>query len=319
MSPASGDPPAARREHRPCVVPWGVRGSIPSPGPGTAGVGGNTSCVEIGLSAGRRLVFDAGTGIRALGKAMVAEGRSSRIDLFLTHFHKDHIQGLPFFAPLYDAGTRIQLHGLPQAGRGIESLVREQMSPIYFPIPFSMVAAELGFRHVDSGPWDEAGLEVAAFPARHPASTCGYRVRTDDLTVVYMPDNELIGGAYPVDGTDWYDRLIEFIGDADLLLHDAMFTDAEYPARTGWGHSTWNQAVRLATDAGVARLVLFHHAPDRTDSEIEELMVELRPRLDREGSPPRVEIAREGQAIELEAGRESMCPPEADASAPDAP
>jgi phosphoribosyl 1,2-cyclic phosphodiesterase len=289
---ASSVPDAALR-----ATCWGTRGSIPSPGPATAKLGGNTPCLEVLRPDGRRHVFDAGTGIRILGKRLAGAGTPLELDLFLTHFHWDHIQGLPFFAPIHDAGTSIRIHGARQEGQDIETLLRRQMSPVHFPVPYEALAAELRFEHLSGRAWQGHGAEVAAYRVRHPADTYGYRIRVGNTAVAYIPDNELVGGHYAVDGPDWYPGLLDFLDGVDLLFHDAMFTEDEYPGVEGWGHSTFRQAVRLAEDAGVRRLSFFHHAPDRADDDLLRMVEGIRDDLARRGSRLEISAAAEGETV----------------------
>ncbi len=279
------------------ITCWGTRGSIPSPGPATARFGGNTPCVEVRTADDRCFIFDAGTGIRLLGRRLEAAGGPTEADLFLTHFHWDHIQGVPFFGPLYRPETRIRIHGPRQGDLDIETLFRGQMGPVYFPVPFEALSANLEFIHLEGEPWVDGNVEVSAIRLRHPAHTCGYRIRSGKASAAYVPDNELVGGSYEVDGGAWYQELVEFLGGVDVLFHDAMYTDEEYAAVEGWGHSTFNQAIRLAEDAGVRRLYVFHHAPERSDAELLDLLQQLRDGLAGRGSPLKLGIAAEGEEL----------------------
>ncbi len=279
---------------------WGTRGSMPSPGMATAGFGGNTSCLEV-IAGERRFIFDAGSGIRPLGDHLLAHtSEPIRAELFLTHFHWDHIQGLPFFGPLYNATTRLRVHGARQADIDIRTLIAGQMGPIYFPVPFERISAHMEFEHLSGKAWLEPGVEVAALRVRHPANTYGYRISAGGVSLAFIPDNELVGGQYALPARKAYDDLVRFLGDVDVLYHDAMFSDAEYPHREGWGHSTFSQAVKLAEDAGVRRLYLFHHAPERTDAELSRILDELRDDIARRGSTLEVGVAAEGEDILLE-------------------
>ncbi|MFW6079311.1 MAG: MBL fold metallo-hydrolase [Gemmatimonadota bacterium] len=283
---------------------WGTRGSIPSPGPDTARYGGNTACLEVRNAAGRCFILDGGTGIRALGDRLKRTDGSVHVDLFFTHFHWDHIQGIPFFAPLYDPGATIRIHGPRQDDAEIEKLFARQLESVFFPIPYDALAARLEFSHLGDGPWRADDVEIEAMRVRHPSTTVGYRVRVGDAVLAYVPDNELVGGSYPVD-PDWYDRFLAFLDGVDLLFHDAMLTEAELPAREGWGHSTFRQTIRLARDAGVRRLRCFHHAPDRTDDELTRIVEMLREEADSVagggGAGPQIGIATEGETLEVEA------------------
>lgn len=281
------------------VTCWGTRGSIPAPGGETVRFGGNTSCVEVRVR-GRRLVLDAGTGIRALGRHLARQG-SVDLDIFLTHFHSDHIQGFPFFAPLHQGGTVLRIHGALPSGDAVRAALMQSLHPPYFPVPPGDLAARLLITSLQEVPWQDDAIDIATLPVRHPGGAVGYRVRCGGASLAYVPDNELEGGDYAF-GADWADRLVEFLADVDLLIHDAMFTDAEYPGRTGWGHSTFAQAVRLAEAAGVARLLLFHHAPDRSDDELARILDAIRAELAGRGVRLRVDAAMEGSTIDLPIG-----------------
>jgi phosphoribosyl 1,2-cyclic phosphodiesterase len=288
-----------RRNTLPVVRSWGARGSIPSPGAHTADFGGNTSCVEIAIGD-RSLIFDAGTGIRALGQKLLAGPPDTEIraHIFLTHFHWDHIQGFPFFAPLYHPRTHLTILGPEQEGVDIQSLFAGQMGPIYFPVPFHQVAARTSFTHLPEGTWEEDGIRVTSLRMRHPSVTFGYRLEAQGRRICYIPDNELEGGSYPT-GPEWRRQLLRFVAGADLLLHDAMFTEDEYLNRSGWGHSTYRQALNLATEGGVKRLAFFHHDPDRGDDELDRIVTHHRRELQEKGISLHLEAAREGSEIRL--------------------
>jgi phosphoribosyl 1,2-cyclic phosphodiesterase len=273
---------------------------VPVPGPPTLRYGGNTPCVEVRLAGGRSLVFDAGTGIRLLGRSLSFSGPGRErepLHIFLTHFHWDHIHGLPFFRPLADPRNRVVVHGFPQGRRGVEDLLRSQMDPVFFPVTYRRLPASMDCHDLDGKPWVGAGVEVASLRVRHPGQTVGYRISTDQGTVAYIPDNELGGG--PGRSSQVlrrrYEVLLRFLEGVDLLIHDAMFTDLEYPARRGWGHSSVGQAVQLAEDASVGTLALFHHAPGRTDREMDGILESVSRELEERGSPLRVDGAREGE------------------------
>lgn len=269
---------------------WGVRGSIPVPGPATVRYGGNTSCLEV-RAGGRRYVFDAGTGIRALGRQL-APGEPLEAELFLSHFHLDHVQGFPFCAPLYDPDSRVRVHGPPQDGASAASVMAGIMAPAYFPVPLGALSKGVAFVDVDEAPWTDGTAEVTALRVSHPGFTCGYRLRSEGASVAYLPDNEL-GAADDA----LYRRIVQLVAGADLLVHDAMCLDAEYARYRGWGHSRVSDAVRLAENAGVRQLLLFHHAPERSDDALDGIVDEVRRGLAERGSTLTVAAATEGATI----------------------
>ncbi|HEU0015091.1 MAG TPA: MBL fold metallo-hydrolase [Longimicrobium sp.] len=274
---------------------WGTRGSIPVPGPNTVRYGGNTPCLEV-QADGRRYVFDAGTGIRALSRRLAPEG-PIEAELFLTHFHWDHVQGFPFCSQLYDPDTRVRVHGPPQDGASVASVLAGIMAPSYFPVPLQALAAGVEFSDVDGAPWTDGTVEVAALRVCHPGFTCGYRLTAGGASLAYVPDNEL-GAA---DGA-LYRRMVELAAGVDLLVHDAMWRDDEYPRFRGWGHGSVSDAVRLAEDAGARRLLLFHYAPERSDDELDDVVREVRRGLAERGSSLWVDAAAEGEAIPVATG-----------------
>lgn len=271
----------------------GTRGSIPSPGPRTARYGGNTSCVELRVGD-TLLVLDAGTGIRSLGRELASAGGGIDATVLLTHFHWDHIQGLPFFSPLHDPSSRLEIVAPADRDEYVEERLSRQMEPIFFPVPFHGIRADCRFTAWREGPLEREGVRIDVLPLRHPSRTVGYRIETPAGSVCYLPDNELVGGAYDVPG-DWRDRLEAFVADADVLVHDAMYEEAEYGRYEGWGHSTVEQAVALARAAGVARLIGFHHAPDRDDAELDALAARTR----QEAPDVEFVFAAEGATIHL--------------------
>lgn len=276
---------------------WGTRGSLPSPGHHTVRFGGNTSCLEV-RADDRVMIFDAGSGIRHLGERLVAQGEVAA-ELFLSHFHWDHIQGLPFFRPLYTPETRMRVHGARQGSSDVQALIAGQMGPIYFPVPFEALSARMDFRDLDASTVAVGNAEVTPHRVRHPMNTYGFRVRNGDSSIAYIPDNELVGGHYDMPH-GWYESLCSFLEGVDVLIHDAMFTDEEYHRFNGWGHSTFTDAVRLAEDAGVRRLLLFHHSPERTDTQLDNIVESLQNDLARRNSELELGVAAEGEDILLE-------------------
>jgi phosphoribosyl 1,2-cyclic phosphodiesterase len=270
---------------------WGVRGSIAVPGPGTAGIGGNTSCVEV-RCGDAILILDAGTGIRGLGDLLLREGASS-VDLLLSHLHWDHIQGLPFFAPAWVPGKRIAIHGAPSTSTpwvSLEQSIRQQMMPPHFPVSLADMRGAIAFDEVVPGVSASlaSGPSIRAARLGHPGGVLGWRIEHEGRSVVYATDTE-----HPASGVD--PQLVLLARDADVLIYDAMYTEAEYAAsRVGWGHSTWEAGVAVAEAAGVSQLVLFHHDPMRDDDAVEA--IERAASARRQGTI----AAREGIRIVLE-------------------
>lgn len=268
---------------------WGVRGSIAAAGASTVQVGGNTTCVEV-RCGDVRLVFDAGTGIRLLGRQMMSE-LPLRVHLLFTHTHWDHIQGLPFFAPAFVPGGRIDLYGAPRPGPTLRQVLATQMTQPFFPITLEAFGAELRFHEVrERRPLHIEDVTVTAAALNHPDGVVAYRVDWRGASVVFATDTEHYSVVDP--------RLARLARGADVLIHDAQYTAEEYAGhvgmpRLGWGHSTVEAAVAQARASGVGRLVLFHHDPDRDDAGVAAL--EARARA---GFAESV-AAREGMVIEL--------------------
>jgi phosphoribosyl 1,2-cyclic phosphodiesterase len=279
---------------------WGTRGSIPTPGRETVRYGGNTPCVEVRTADGWLIILDAGTGIRELGRALVARGDGEPIvgDIFLTHAHWDHIQGIPFFAPLFGKGNHFTIWGSRSLQTSLDQVVRGQMSPVVFPVSFEELQARVDFQELAEERRAGNGYAVSAIAVRHPGGALGYRFTTgnaDGRALVYVSDNELSQEARYDDAPGWRGKLVEFVRGASILVHDSMYTAGEYSTFVGWGHSTQDQAVELALDADVERLVLFHHRPERSDDEVDRCVERCR-----------ALVARRGRALEVVAAAEGM-------------
>lgn len=282
---------------------WGTRGSIPSPGPLTVRYGGNTPCVEVRTADGWLIILDAGTGIRELGRSLIerANGSAIRGDIFLTHAHWDHIQGIPFFAPIFQHGNHFNIWGSKTLETNIDKVVRDQMSPVVFPVTFEELDATIDFLTLADGERREGtGYAVTAFEVRHPGGALGYRFTAAGSPkggLLYVSDNELgITDKYGPPG-DWRERLVEFARDATVLIHDTTYTTEEYDHHRGWGHSTYRDGVELALDAGVATLVLFHHDPRRTDDDVDRRLDECRALVQERGGSLKVVAAAEGLTL----------------------
>ncbi|MBI4611491.1 MAG: MBL fold metallo-hydrolase [Candidatus Rokubacteria bacterium] len=254
------------------VTLWGTRGSLASPGPDTARYGGNTSCVAVLGPAGTVLILDAGTGIRRLGTTLPRPLR--RVDLLLTHLHMDHIQGLGFFAPLYEPETEIHIWGPASPTLDLRTRLTRYLSPPLFPVRLRDVPASLLLHEVASTGFEVGEFRITADLVCHPGPTVGYRIEASGAALAYLPDHEPALGArkFPA-GRDWTSGCALAAG-ADLLLHDAQYSRDEYSDRIGWGHSSPQQALEFAALAGVAHLVPFHHDPAHSDEDLDRMLGE---------------------------------------------
>jgi len=278
------------------VTIWGCRGSLASPGPETVRFGGQTSCVTVHLSDGSLLILDAGTGIRRLGMAL-GHDHPERIDIFITHLHTDHIEGLRFFDPIWDPSVELNVWGPPSPIRELRSRIAPYFAPPFFPVHLRNIPSHPEFRDTPTTTWRIGSAAVTAQLVKHPGPTVGYRVEENGAALAYLPDHEpALGSNLSTVEAEWISGFALAEGAA-VLLHDAQYTQAEYDERLGWGHSSTEDVVTFARRAGARRLVLFHHDPLHTDEQLERILAranELGPVGDGE-----VELAREGMAFEL--------------------
>lgn len=269
---------------------WGVRGSIPCPGTETVRYGGNTSCVEMRINQ-ERLIFDGGTGLRLLGESLLSEMPVNG-HLFFTHSHWDHIQGFPFFAPAFIPGNQFYIYGLPAPnGATIKQRLHDQMLHPNFPVPLQIMQANLEFFDIEAGEIIKIGnITVETGKLNHPGEALGYRVSYKNLTAVYITDTE----HFP----DHLDENVVYLArNADILIIDTTYTDQEYNdpkfSKVGWGHSTWQEGVKVAQAANVKTLVLFHHDPSHNDVFLDQIAQEIKEVF------PRGILAKEGLVIDL--------------------
>jgi len=272
---------------------YGTRGSIPICGPGFLEFGGNTTCLQVRIPHSNRvIIIDAGTGIRQLGKDLKElELRDKTIDIFFTHFHWDHIQGLPFFAPAYTPGLQINITALGK-GRKISNLkdiFDTQMQQVYFPVPLVKMGASFGFQNYDEENkrlrnGKETNIIVKAIRHNHPGGAYSYRIEVDDRVLVFSTDIEHADGIDP--------NIVDFCQGADVLIHDAQYTHDELKKKKGWGHSSYDQAIQVAESARIDRLIATHHDPDHDDAFLSEMERRYRKRF------KGMLFAREGMVID---------------------
>ena len=274
---------------------WGTRGSIPSPGPHTLEFGGNTTCVEILLDSGRRIVIDAGTGIRILGNHLKTSVVCVRLHLLLTHNHWDHLLGLPFFDPIYREDTEILIDGWPLAFQALTRVFDDHMGDGFFPVAFDQLKARISFiNRLARGPLVLDDVQIDAIPVNHPQGCLGFRLREGNQTLVFITDNEL-----GQEGGKPMGDFARFAQDCDLLIHDAQYLPEEISEHRGWGHSTDEEAVHLAIEARAKQLVLTHHDPSRTDKEVKRIVNQARKLVSGKRFPQKIEAAREGASYHL--------------------
>jgi phosphoribosyl 1,2-cyclic phosphodiesterase len=243
---------------------------MPTPGPSTVRYGGNTSCVEVSLDNGTLLVLDAGSGIRALGVDLLRRG-VRKVHLLLTHLHLDHLEGLRFFAPLFDPKMKLEIWGPRSPVCSLEERILRSFSPPLFPIDLRTVPAEISFHDVPERPWTIDGAQLSADLIAHPGPTLGFRVESGTSSLAYLPDHEpALGGPIAQTSRDWISGS-SLAENADVLLHDAQYSNEEYGDKIGWGHSSIGDAIAFARASGAGRLLLFHHDPSHSDDALERM------------------------------------------------
>ena len=254
------------------VTLWGTRGSVAAPGPDTARYGGNTSCVEVCGDDGTLLVLDAGTGIRRLGASISPDVK--RVDILLTHLHMDHIQGLGFFAPLRNPNNEVHIWGPASALLGLRVRLTRYMSPPLFPVHLRDLPCKLMLHEVPCGDEQIGELKISSMLVCHPDPTVGYRIESPSGVVTYLPDHEPALGARPFPMSSEWTSGYKLAEGADLLIHDAQYTDEEYRERVGWGHSSMTQTFQFANLSEAKHLVPFHHDPGHDDDFLDRLITE---------------------------------------------
>ena len=289
---------------------WGTRGSIATPGPKTNHFGGNTSCIELTTPAGECIVLDCGTGARMLGNHLLAKtGASVSATILLTHTHWDHIQGFPFFAPLFVPGNRFAVYGPEGANLSLREVLAGQMEHHYFPVELDQLSARITYQDLHEGTFDIAGIKVTAQRMHHPSPTLGYRLQSGGTCMCYLSDHEPYYEGIWRDGVepgridsilDAGDRRhAEYMRGADVVVHEAQYTPEEYPAKRHWGHSTYAYVVELAVAAGIPRLILTHHDPSHDDDFIRNVEKRARALAEQLNSPIDVVCAYEGLELSV--------------------
>lgn len=270
---------------------WGTRGSIASPGPETVGYGGNTACVEV-RTGDALLVLDAGTGIRRLGASL--RDHKGRIDLLLTHLHLDHLQGIGFFEPCFRPEIELHIWGPPSTTMDLHERLSRYLSPPLFPVLLRDLPSRLSLHDVPLDPFRVGSTTISGEAVIHPGPTVGYRITSAGRTLAYLPDHEPALGAPAFPLSSAWTSGHRLADGADLLIHDAQYTEAEYASRTGWGHSSLDQAIAFASQAHVGQFVTFHHDPSHGDDQLDALVAAARAI-----GGPEVVGGREGMEFQL--------------------
>lgn len=259
---------------------WGSRGSIPVSGEMYNRYGGDTTCMEIRTQNDDIIIIDAGTGIRRLGNRLIEEDRHFYHFIF-THGHWDHVMGFPFFKPLYFDDTKLEMHRCPFHSKFVETILTKVMSPPTFPVKFSEIKAEMIYEDACPYTFEIGSVSITPIPISHPNNGSGYKFVEDDKTFVFLTDNEL---DFIHSGGSQYSEYVEFASGADLLVHDAEYTPAEYEKTRTWGHTVYTRAIDLAVDSGVKKLGLFHLNQERTDEEMNHILADCRKILSSRGA-----------------------------------
>lgn len=294
---------------------WGVRGSIPTPGKHTVRYGGNTPCLELRLDDENLVIFDAGTGIRNFGDALIDTGESVNAYLLITHPHWDHIQGFPFFKPAFISGNELTIIGTERPEKSLSEIIAEQMNRIYFPVQLNELKAKIKFVPIrEEGEMEIFDAKVSTMYVNHPGFTVAYRLEYEGKVLVYVSDNEpydraaaaslsnfetIVKEKFNAHKGDPNERVFKFCQGADVLIHDATYTPDEYIDRVGWGHSHYLFTVRVAAEANVKHLYLFHHDQNHSDDKVDDILKKCKKEVKTKGYQFDCEAAAENMVISI--------------------
>jgi phosphoribosyl 1,2-cyclic phosphodiesterase len=303
---------------------WGVRGSYPAPFATHMGYGGNTPCVEVRL--GKHLVIlDAGTGIIPLGNQLMAQSEIRHVHIILSHYHWDHISGLPFFVPAFVPGWRISIYGPAETPEKLAYNISQQMKAPYFPVEVETWLADISYNTPGTKAFDVGPARLQSFPVHHPGTTLGYRLEFEGKRLVYAPDNELQFLLQAIDDRkaefddeeralldqmkiEQYNKGIEFMSNADMLIHDAQYTPEDYKTKRGWGHSCYEETITSAINAGVKCLYLFSHDPNYNDVKLDKIAAEAKEVVASKDTELACYLAREAMQVSFDTDRMSPGP-----------
>ncbi len=286
---------------------WGARGSVPAPGPEMNRYGGNTSCVQLTLSDGTELILDAGTGIRSLGIALV--NQLPKVNILLTHLHLDHIQGLMFFPPCFRQECEINIWGPASPEASLEARIARYISEPLSPVEVRELPCDVSFVDTPASQWEIGSAQITAEAVTHRGPTLGFRITDGDTTLAYIPDHEPALGA-PLEQLEpeWISGF-DLACKSDLLIHDCQYTDEEYPAHVGWGHSRVTDTITFAHRVEAERVLLFHHDPLHADEALDQLHASAKEKwAELGGRPEQVEMAAEMGELEVGASRGAAVP-----------
>lgn len=283
---------------------WGTRGSIPVPGSNTLKYGGNTPCIELRTVNNKLIILDAGSGLREFGKVLSKSGNDNEIDIFVSHYHWDHIQGIPFFLPLYKEGNKITFYGETSDGKRIEQILSDQMAFNYFPIKIGEMSAHTTFREIEpSRMYELDNVKIETFRANHSSPTISFKIREGNKCIVYMTDNELklknSSHNSAEDILEMNKGLVDFVSGCDYLIHDSMYDETSVVEKKGWGHSCNVTLAYFSILAKVKNIILFHYNPDFTDSKIDEQLKDTLAVFKKEGSNINCIASYEGLSIKF--------------------